>query len=265
MLHAYFDDSGTHPGSEIVLMAGIFGYPNQLDFLSELWSKKLADPSPGKLALKRFHMAECQASENEFAGWNRAATDFLVHELGDIIPKAGVWGYAAAIDRKSYDQLMTGNIRRVCGDGETFCSIRCFQQVRAWAHEFTSESSIALVFDERPHKKADIVKIYDTYKEGRGADDPALPDIVSLSFASSSKMIPLQAADLVAWEFYQDAIDTLRGRSIEAGYRRKQMERLVKGGRLKSEMLDREGIIRLMETELDPQMLEEMAQRVGFA
>lgn len=68
----------------------------------------------------------------------------------------------------------------------------------------------------------------------------------------------------MAWEFYQDARDTLGDRKIEDGYRRKQIERLVKGGRLKSEMLDRDGIIKMMRTEIGPKMLDEIAAQVGF-
>lgn len=264
MLTAYFDDSGTHPRSEVVLVGGIFGYPNQLEFLSDLWSKKLADPSPGKPALKQFHMADCQASTGEFTGWGRTATDFLVHELGDIILKTGVWGFAAAVERKPYEELITGNMRRVCGDPETFCFIDCFKRVRQWAREFTADHTIALVFDDRPHKRPDIQKIYETYKcEALG--QPGWPDIVSVSFGSSSKLIPLQAADLIAWEFYQDALDTSKGIKIEDGYRRKQLRRLVKGGRLKSEMLQRQGVIEMIQIQqTNGTLIEAMADRIDF-
>jgi hypothetical protein len=44
MVFAYFDDSGTHSQSDIVLMAGVFGYVNQWEYFSELWAQKLADP-----------------------------------------------------------------------------------------------------------------------------------------------------------------------------------------------------------------------------
>ena len=97
MVFAYFDDSGTHSQSDIVLMAGVFGYANQWEYFAELWARKLADPSPGKPPLTRFHMAECQASDGEFSGWKRHETDFLVHELGSIILKAGIYGFGGAI------------------------------------------------------------------------------------------------------------------------------------------------------------------------
>src|SRR6266508_867733 len=85
MLTAHFDDSGTHDNSEVVVWAGLFGNEHQWKYFEELWRAKLAEPSPGKLPLSRFHMYDCQQLDGEFAGWNRTATDFLVHELGGII------------------------------------------------------------------------------------------------------------------------------------------------------------------------------------
>ena len=79
MLTAYFDDSGTHLNSDLVLWYGVFGNSFQWAHFDDLWAAKLKEPSPGKPALSRFHMAQCQAADAEFAGWSRTATDFLDH------------------------------------------------------------------------------------------------------------------------------------------------------------------------------------------
>ena len=91
MLTTYFDDSGTHDDSDVVIIAGLSGNQYQWEAFENAWRAKLENPSPGKPPLSRFHMYECQNALNEFAGWGRTATEFLAHELGQIIIRNGLW------------------------------------------------------------------------------------------------------------------------------------------------------------------------------
>jgi hypothetical protein len=246
-------------------MAGVFGFPNQWDFLSELWAKQLADPCPGKPALTRFHMAECQAGDGEFLGWKRIETDFLVHELDSIIIKTGIYGFGGAIARKHYDQLITGDLRRSSGDAETMCIINCFVKFLSWAKENALGHSIALVFDDRPQKRRDVQKIHDVYRGFvDGYKEPESPEIVSVSFASSRKVLPLQAADLFAWEIYQDSLDSLAGRTEAEGPRRKQLIRLIKTGRVRIEFCGPDSVAKMAKHKVDPAFLSTLANHVDF-
>ena len=51
------------------------------------------------------------------------------------------------------------------------------------------------------------------------------PNLDGVSFVTSKKFIPLQAADLIAWEFYQYAKDTLESGKL-ALPKRQQFHRL---------------------------------------
>jgi hypothetical protein len=261
MLTAYFDDSGTHGTSDVVLMGGVIGNQFQWQAVSEAWAKKLHDPSPGKLPLSLFHMTDCQSGEGEFFGWSRTAREFLAHELGSIILKNGIWGIAQGMSRKDYDDLVTGELRRVAGDAETFCIIGCFVNAIKWAREFAWDPNIAFVFDDRPQKRRDISKIYDVFRRIE-ATNLKPPEAASLTFSSSAKLLPLQAADLVAWEFYRDGLNTLAGR--DATTQRPQLARLVAGGRMQSQFANRKTIMEIVNHERDPAKIKIMADAMNL-
>jgi hypothetical protein len=42
----YFDDSGTHATSEVVVVGGLIGRPDQWDQFEAAWAAKLANPLP---------------------------------------------------------------------------------------------------------------------------------------------------------------------------------------------------------------------------
>jgi hypothetical protein len=160
MLAVYVDDSGTHSTSGLVLLAGLMGYPNQWDVFSELWKEKLNNPSPGKDALRRFHMVECQGARGEFSGWNRTATDFLVHELVQIFNKTMIRGHVCAIFKDDWDELVTGNMRRAWGDAEGFClRVMYMRLTKAERHEYSSRE-IGFVFDNGPERALARIRMF---------------------------------------------------------------------------------------------------------
>lgn len=241
MLTAYFDDSGTHDDSNIVIWAGISGNQFQWDAFTQDWYAKLRAPSPGKLPLSRFHMSDCQNARNEFEGWSRPATDFLVHELGQIILKKALWGYASAVRRKDWDELITGHPREALGDAEGFCVRNVYVKTTDWAKNWTSGKDVAFVFDDRPHRRHENQTIFDMFQRHHRASKE-VPDLVSITFASSHKILPLQAADMLAWEIYTHAKDVFYERTDSKNPLRPQLRRFQESGRFRIQMATRKNI-----------------------
>jgi hypothetical protein len=230
MLTAYFDDSGTHTSSDLVLWCGLFGNEHQWKLFDELWAKILADPCPGKPPLKRFHMTECQNSLGEFAGWKRVETDYLVHELGGVIIKAGLYSDGLAVARKDYDEIMTEPIKRAFGDPEGYCLRMCYVRSLRWARKYSTDDQIRYVFDRRPQRENENKRIFDVFRR-YGENEQLPPNLDGVEFLSSYEHLPLQAADLLAWEVYQHGLAVLKNKNLRRPAR-KQLSRLMKGRRI---------------------------------
>jgi hypothetical protein len=110
ILRAYFDDSGTHSGSDVAVMGGLIGTSEQWERFELAWAEKLANPLPesGKPPLRMFHLGACNARADEFAGYRDAEQDAVIHDFRQIIINARLTSLAMAMDKQAWDELVVG-------------------------------------------------------------------------------------------------------------------------------------------------------------
>ena len=261
MITAYVDDSGTHGGSKIVLVAGLFGTEARLASLERNWRKHLERPLCGaKSRLKRFHMADCNASTREFTGWSRTETDYFCHQLQTEIVESGVSAYGAACSRNDWEELITGEQLALLGDPEGVCIWNSFVRMIAWAQANTFDPKMSFVFDSRPAASQRYAKVvFDAFQ--RQIENPALTGI---SFLSSYDIVLLQAADLLAWELYQHATNILlNGMRFP---RRPQFRRLTSEMNFAAQIVTRDNMERMVaeHKKRDPALTRAMADHFTF-
>ena len=202
MIRIYFDDSGTHASSDVVVYAAVLATDALWLLFEAQWRTKLAEPLPGKSALSRFHMYDCDAGIGEFVRYSRAERDAVTHDFREIIMTSDIHGRAASIPVADWDAVITGRRRDLAGNAET----ECFTAAAALVFELISDRLVdkeaRLVFNNAPGREELQRKLIANYQ--RVYTDPKPPAspvrIVSVSFESSREAIPLQAADMIAWE-----------------------------------------------------------------
>jgi hypothetical protein len=241
MLTAYFDDSGTHDSSRIVLVAGVCGTEWQIKSLDRMWGKIIENPLCGeKDPLRRFHAYDCDNSIGEFLRWKRVETDYLWHQLQTAIIDSGVSSYGVACGREDWDSLITGNARAIYGNAEQMCIKNCFVRALHWAQTNAFDPEMTFVFDNRPssvQREAQVVS--HAFKTGRPGETPV---VVETAFSSSKDVKLLQAADLIAWELYQFANDIYHGTATFANPNRRQLRYLMENMRVDAQFASRESI-----------------------
>jgi hypothetical protein len=265
MLTAYFDDSGTHEQSDIVLVAGILGTESRMDCLDRNWKRHLDRPLCGrKPSLRRFHATDCNASQGEFAGWTRTETDYFCYQLRTAIIESEVAAYGAACSRKDYDELITGDVRAILGTPEGMCINQCFVRSIQWAQAYTFDPKMTFVFDNRPSPvKQYAGRVYDAFS--RWVHPP--PQLTGYAFLNSYDVRPLQVADLIAWELYQHANDCLiNGMNLP---RREEFRHLGRNMNFAAQLATRDAIIELRgfwekQFREKPEHLKQMAYHFTF-
>jgi hypothetical protein len=204
MLKAYFDDSGTHSTSAVVVIGGLIGTGTQWEYFERSWVEELKCPLPGKSPLKKFHLSVCNAGEGEFSDYSRAERDRVIHDFRHIIQDARLISVAAAVDREAYDQFVTGENRNILGDALQPCFENCLWETNKIAQAHPEGSTIWVVFDKGIYSPT-LKTIADeaTYPLGN-------PRFVSITFGSVEEILPLQGADITATESNWAAQDWIK-------------------------------------------------------
>jgi hypothetical protein len=265
MIRTYFDDSGTHEGSGLVLIAGIMGTEGRMDGLDRTWRWHLEAPLCGRKGrIKRFHAYDCYQSINDFVGWTRTETDYFRHQLREVIIQSGVSAYGIACLRRDYEDLIAGDLRSVLGDPEGFCINQCVVRSLAWVKANTFDPKVTFIFDNRPSPVRRYAgTVYDAFAQ---AHKPP-PELTGYAFLSSMDVRPLQAADLIAWELYQFAKSVLvAGRNAQA---HQEILHLQKKMDFSAQVATRDAIIVLRDYWLNyfkenPSHLKQMANHFSF-
>jgi hypothetical protein len=246
MLTAYFDDSGTHDASRIVLVAGVCGTEWQIASLDGLWREIIDNPMCGeKNPLERFHAYDCNNSIGDFLRWKRVETDYLWHQLQTAIINSGVSSYGVACVREDWDSLITGDARAIYGNAEQMCIKNCFVRAIRWAEQNTFDPMMTFVFDNRPSNVQKVAQVVShAFETGRPGETPS---IVGTAFLSSKEVRPLQAADLIAWELYQFANDIYDGTAKFGKPNRHQLRYLMGNMRVDAQFASHDSIKRTAE------------------
>jgi hypothetical protein len=208
ILTSYFDESGTHDGSPVTIMAGIMGNGGQwLRYQAKLNRLK------ARYGFRVFHAKEFKSLTGQFAGWSREkCAAFLkdFHATGADLME----GVTCAISNSAFEQEYRG------GDAPRKLRLDtkyglCFRNSlvhltanaarRLGSHRKFGETTMRVVL-ERGHKNAgDAERIfYEVKKDIKAAGCNLLSTI---TFAGKDGCDPLMLADMLAHTAYMTELD----------------------------------------------------------
>jgi hypothetical protein len=204
MFTLYCDDSGTHSESDIAVAACYISTVEQWTEFNRNWNEVNARENFGV-----FHMADFVAKKEQFASleWNdQTKRDRTLPALINIIKTRARIGFSVVIVKSAYDDVIVGGkLREKCGDNHYAFAVRiCTAMVDRWRKRHHYEAPVEYVFDRLSKGKGDINALFDKLLLG---GDIALKQYGVYkgcwSFQDKAQVLPLQAADIWAWENYR--------------------------------------------------------------
>ncbi|HWF91953.1 MAG TPA: DUF3800 domain-containing protein [Terriglobales bacterium] len=191
---AYIDDSASSEDDEIFLLAGYAQTAPAWAAFSDVWAKTLRQAP----SINYCHMTEAEGLKGQFLGWGKTQRDRKLAELANVIVKHDPWSIECFVSRQKYQEI----IEPVIAYDLRGPYFSCFYGTIVSLARYHAQTGITLptdfVFDEQGKVGAEAVLWYEAIKERQKPEIKALMGSTPI-FRDDEKVLPLQAADMIAW------------------------------------------------------------------
>lgn len=199
MPSAYFDESGTDSASAFTSVAGyVFEREQALEF-NEEWRDALA-----AAGVSAFHMADCAHGAGEYREIAKPARAALAQRCIGIIKRRARIGVAVSVAQRDFARFADLAIAK---DPYVLCLLWCLAGVEAWAAVRAPDRRFCLFFEDghrMRHRANDAITHMEQLARSQGRGRYS-----SYTFIGKTEAYPLQAADLLAWEWRAEMMNAL--------------------------------------------------------
>jgi len=215
VVKVYLDEGGTNKGARVLTVAGYAARPSEWRNFTKEWNRVLRPTG-----IKCYHATDAQALRGEFSDWTSQRVAELAERLLPIIPRHAA-GLAVGIVMSDFEEALAGrpDLRALFASPYAACFQWLVQSLAELAQKKKTPTRFSFVHETNNMKHEaqqafDWVKTETTYGK----------HLVSLVFADKAEFVPLQAADILAFEVQKRLADQSRPE-------RRSMTALNPGGR----------------------------------
>jgi hypothetical protein len=198
ILSAYFDESGTHAGSRVLCVAGYLSTPERWVAFERDWKSALKD-----CGIPFFHMVDfANHAPPYYSGWSHSQRRVNYSRLVDIIKKRTLGSVGVCVPIDLYDKYVAPEVKGM-PNGKPYClaAATCFLDVATLVKQRAPAALVAYVLESGALGAGEILRQFQ-----ENINDPITKDylrLLSLSFGDKRELVPLQAADILAYELYK--------------------------------------------------------------
>ena len=188
-LIAYLDDSGSGGDSPYCVVAGYMATGNTWTKFSNAWQDAL-DKEP---SIQYFKSTEAESLRGEFWGWEITDRNARVEKLVGVATRYGLTEVCVAVPIAAYNSTIKSTLSEKVRNPYFMCVAGIMASFSAY---LPSDDRVSLVFDRQGSFEKFTVGVYGELKSLPRFRDK----ILSVSHADDKCILPLQAADMIAWQ-----------------------------------------------------------------
>ena len=193
MMRAYVDDSGNGQ-PPVFLLAGFVAHGEQWEQFSGQWQEVLDGPPK----LEYFKMREAARLEGQFKNWTEGDRDSRLWEFLTVIRRNVKLCVKWIVPDDAYDSVIKGRVARGMDNPYFLSFYGIMIGLPQYQEQHSLDEPVDFIFDEQMEKSTLVQNGYDSFVK-------FAPDSVKRLLGGrpihrdDKQLLPLQAADLVAW------------------------------------------------------------------
>jgi hypothetical protein len=212
-VEAYFDESGSHAGAPVLCVAGYIIEKNRAIQLTAEWRGVLRARN-----LPYFRMSECAHGNGPFTALALTDRIQLVARLIQLIKQYTIQGLAVTLNVGEFDQSIPHH--PIIGRPYSFAAHIILAGLSSWLDANQAATSCAYFFEAGHASQSEANEIMNTLF--KSAKAKASHRYAGHAFVDKEQTPVVQAADLLAWQWYTDKRHQVEGRA-----RRKDCAKLM--------------------------------------
>ena len=242
VFEAYFDESGDPADKklDVFTLAWLVAPANKWKKFTIAWNRILR-----RYKIDVMHMKEYEHLIKQFAGWDLPKKESFAAQLAGVLKPKFELAQGHSMSTEIWDQKvapeMGSHFRKTRGP-YVFLLQSCLESLVEYGETSLPKGErIACIFDEnrlvagkKPECLGAAVEHYTALKKARGWDHV----LAGITFENKRDFVPLQAADMLAYEAYKDMVNRLDGSTRP---RRKLLSNLMQSNRIDLAFIDTEG------------------------
>lgn len=190
VLKVAMDESGVHDDSPVLTVGAYIARPRQWQAWTKAWNVQ-------KRPIGVFHAVDCANLRGEFDGWDGDRRDDYVRDLLPVIANAKLPGVVIGIHLHEFEKAMKGrdDLRAICPTPYEACFHWVVQSIMNIASEHGSRDRIGFIHETNDYRQQALEAFAWIKQNGN-----PLGAVIGLQFADKADYVPLQAADVLAYE-----------------------------------------------------------------
>jgi hypothetical protein len=201
------DESGTHGGSPVVTVGLYVGKPSNWQGWTKDWNRHKRNVPAGRKPIKVYHSVDAHNRTEEFDGWDRPERNDYCAQLLPVIARHKILGVAVGIHMKAFDAAMQPHpeLRAMFGTPYTACFQWTVETFLQMMDEKGSTQRVAFFHESNDYEAEANAAFAYVEQQRRITKRP-----ISLTFGGKGDFVPLQAADVLAYEANHTLRDPLK-------------------------------------------------------